>query len=137
MNSVREKSVSSPVRAPLILALGDGIALLSFVILGRISHGFTSDWIVNVLRISTPFLLGWFVLALLLGAYRLDLLSRPSVMMGRSALAWIGGNLVAFAIRAWFFQNNVTLPFALTSIAFTGLFLLGWRALYLWWVNRR
>jgi hypothetical protein len=121
---------------PAALVIGDVLALLIFVIVGRLSHGFTSDWLINVVRIVTPFLIGWFVVAIPVGAYRSDLLTSPGQLMLRSAAAWIVGNLIAFAVRAFLFQNNVTIPFALTSVAFTGLFLLGWRAVYLWWYNR-
>ncbi|MCB0115959.1 MAG: DUF3054 domain-containing protein, partial [Caldilineaceae bacterium] len=121
---------------PVALVVGDVLALLIFVIIGRLSHGFTSDWLINVARIATPFLIGWFVVAFVVGAYRADLLTSPASMMARAAAAWIVGDLLAFAIRSFVFQNNVTLPFALTSVAFTGLFLLGWRAVYLWLYNR-
>ncbi len=121
---------------PLALLIGDVLALLIFVIIGRLSHGFTSDWLLNVARIVTPFLIGWFVVAIPVGAYRADLLTSPGSLMARAAVAWIVGDLLAFALRALLFQDNVTMPFALTSVAFTGLFLLGWRAVYLWWYNR-
>jgi hypothetical protein len=121
---------------PVVLLIGDLLALLIFVIIGRLSHGFTSDWLLNVARIATPFLIGWFVVAIPVGAYRADRLTSPGWLMGRTAIAWLVGDGVAFALRALLFQNNVTWPFALTSIAFTGLFLLGWRIGYLWWYNR-
>jgi hypothetical protein len=121
---------------PVGLLIGDVLAFLIFVIVGRTSHGFTNDWLINIVRIVTPFLIGWFVASFPLGAYRADLLQHPGSLMGRSVMAWLIGSGIAFALRAFLFQNNVTIPFALTSIAFTGLFLLGWRAVYLWWYNR-
>lgn len=121
---------------PPALLIGDVLALLVFVVVGRLSHGFTGDWLSNVVRIAAPFLIGWFVAAFPLGAYRPDLLHRPGLLLLRTAPAWLVGNGLAFALRAFLFQDNVTLPFALTSMAFTGLFLLGWRAVYLWWINR-
>lgn len=139
MQSVSKPPVNSDaplLSLPPVLVIGDVLALLIFVIIGRLSHGFTNDWLINVARIATPFLIGWFAVALLIGAYRADLLRAPTALLWRSAVAWIVGDLLAFALRAFLFQNNVTLPFALTSVAFTGLFLLGWRAVYLWWHNR-
>jgi hypothetical protein len=121
---------------PAVLLVGDVLALLIFVIIGRLSHGLTDAWLLNVARIATPFLIGWLVVAIPAGAYRADRLTSPAWLMGRTAIAWLVGNGIAFALRALLFQNNVTLPFALTSVAFTGLFLLGWRACYLWWYNR-
>ncbi|MBX2997937.1 MAG: DUF3054 domain-containing protein [Caldilineaceae bacterium] len=43
---------------PIALLIGDLLAFTIFVIVGRLSHGFTSDWLVNVARILTPFLIG-------------------------------------------------------------------------------
>lgn len=116
----------------LLLAAGDVTAFLLFVVLGRVSHGLTNDWILNIARIATPFLLGWFVFALPLAAYRLPAQSESTRFLARSLLALLAGNLLAFAIRWFLFQDNVTVPFALTTLAFTGLFVLGWRLVYLW-----
>jgi hypothetical protein len=123
-------------QVPVALLIGDVLAFLFFVILGRASHGFTNDWLINVARIVTPFLMGWFIVALPIGAYRGDLLKNPKALLGRSTVAWLLGVLIAFGLRAYIFGNNVTLPFALTTIAFTALFVIGWRAVYLWWYNR-
>lgn len=105
--------------------------LLLFVVIGRISHGMTADWLPNVLRIATPFVLGWALAALLLGAYRPGLWRNPHQFLLRSAAAWLLANGLAFLLRAAVMGDRVTLPFALTSIAFTGLFLLVWRLLFM------
>jgi hypothetical protein len=123
-------------QVPVALIIGDLLAFLFFVVLGRASHGFTNDWLINVARIVTPFLIGWFVAAIPLGAYQVERLYEPRFFLVRTVMAWILGILAAFALRAFLFGNNVTLPFALTTIAFTGLFVVGWRAVYLWWYNR-
>lgn len=137
MQSTTQQHSTSLFSAPAALLIGDVLAFLFFVILGRISHGFTSDWLINVARIATPFLIGWFVVALGVGAYRRDRLRHPAAFLGWSALAVLAGDGVAFLLRSLLFQNNVTLPFALTTLAFTMLFVLGWRGIYAWWYNRR
>lgn len=124
---------ASSSRLISILAIGDLLMLLIFVIIGRISHGMTSDWLVNLLRIATPFVLGWAIAALLLGAYRPRLWRRPTDFLVRSAAAWLLGDGLAFLLRHFLMQDRITLPFALTSIAFTGLFLLAWRIAFLVW----
>ncbi|MBI3958542.1 MAG: DUF3054 domain-containing protein [Chloroflexi bacterium] len=113
------------------LAVGDLLMLLLFVVIGRISHGMTSDWLVNVLRIATPFVAGWFITAFLLGLYRPHLREMPGAFLARSAAGVVVANGLAFLLRSAFFQNRVTIPFALTSLAFTALFLLAWRLLFL------
>ncbi len=120
-----------------VLAVGDLLMLLLFVVLGRISHGMTSDWLVNVLRIATPFVAGWALAALIAGAYRPHLWRKPTDFLARSAAAWLLGNGLAFLLRHFLMQDRITLPFALTSIAFTGLFLLAWRIAFLVWQTQR
>jgi len=107
--------------------------LLLFVVIGRISHGMTNDWLVNLLRIATPFVLGWAVAAIVVGAYQPGLWRKPAGFLARSAAAWLLGNGLAFLLRHFLMQDRITLPFALTSIAFTGLFLLAWRIVFLIW----
>ena len=111
--------------------------LLLFVVLGRISHGMTSDWLINLLRIATPFVVGWAIAALITGAYRSQLWHRPTDFLARSAAAWLLGNGLAFLLRYFVMQDRITLPFALTSVAFTGLFLLAWRIAFLVWQTQR
>jgi biotin transporter BioY len=114
-----------------LLIVGDLLMLLLFVVIGRISHGMTSDWLINIARIATPFVLGWVIAALIVGAYRPNLWRRPSDYLTRSAAAWLMGVGIAFLLRHFLMQDRITVPFALTSIAFTGLFLLGWRLIFL------
>ena len=111
--------------------------LLLFVVLGRISHGMTSDWLINLLRIATPFVVGWAIAALITGAYRSQLWHKPTDFLTRSSGAWLLGNGLAFLLRYFVMQDRITLPFALTSIAFTGLFLLAWRIAFLVWQTQR
>ena len=114
-----------------ILVIGDLLMLLLFVVSGRISHGMTSDWLVNVLRIATPFVVGWAIAALLLGLYRPHLWKTPTAYLARSAAGIVTANGLAFLLRSLLFHDRVTLPFALTSLAFTTLFVLVWRLLFL------
>ncbi len=124
-------------RQTVILALGDLAVLLLFVVIGRMSHGMTSDWLVNVVRIATPFVAGWAIAAFVIGAYRPNLWQRPADFLRRSAAAWLLGVGLGFLLRYFVMHDRITLPFALTSVAFTGLFLLSWRSAYLVWQMQR
>ncbi len=112
------------------------VMLLIFVVIGRLSHGFTDDWLVNILRIATPFVLGWAAAALFTGAYHANLWQQPSQFLARSAAAWLLADGLAFLLRHFLMGDRVTMPFALTSIAFTGLFLLAWRIAFMIWQTR-
>lgn len=127
-----ESSSRSAWQLP-VLVVGDLLMLLLFVVLGRVSHGMTSDWLVNVLRIATPFVVGWAAAALISGAYLPQLWHKPADFLTRSAAAWLLADGLAFALRRFVMQDRITLPFALTSVAFTGLFLLAWRIAFLIW----
>jgi len=120
-----------------LLVAGDVLALVIFVVLGRISHGFTSDWLLNLARILTPFLLGWFIAAWLAGAYRTEFVTQPTVFLGRTGVSWLIGIPLGLLFRRVLFQNSVALSFALTTLIFTALFLIGWRAILVWRLNRR
>lgn len=111
--------------------------LLLFVVIGRISHGMTSDWLVNLLRIATPFVMGWAIAALITGAYRPQDWGQPKAFVARSIAAWLLADGLAFLLRHFVMNDRVTMPFALTSIAFTGLFLLVWRIVFLIWHTQR
>lgn len=133
--SVTHTPISSS-RQLSVLAAGDLAMLLIFVVIGRLSHGFTNDWLVNVLRIATPFVLGWAAAALITGVYRANLWQQPSQFLARSAAAWLLADGLAFLLRHFLMADRVTMPFALTSIAFTGLFLLTWRIVFMVWQTR-
>ncbi|MBX3053536.1 MAG: DUF3054 domain-containing protein [Caldilineaceae bacterium] len=127
-----------PVAGPIghgksiaVLLLGDVFMLLVFVVIGRISHGFANDWLINVARIVTPFLIGWAIAALLLGLYHPRLWVTPTAFLARSAAGIVIADGLAFLLRSLLMQDRVTLPFALTSVAFTMLFVLSWRLLFL------
>ncbi|RME58845.1 MAG: DUF3054 domain-containing protein [Caldilineae bacterium] len=133
----QDRTASSNTPSTTItLLVGDVVMLLLFVVVGRLSHGLTQDWIPNIARIATPFLIGWLVAAFAVGAYRENLVDRPMAFLARSALAWLVGDALGFLLRAFVFQDIVIRPFALATLAFTGLFLLGWRCIFLIWARR-
>lgn len=106
-----------------VLALGDAIALSLFAPLGLLTHerGITLD---GVLRNAGPILLGWFVVALLVGLYR----DYPN--LGRLVLTWAVGVPGGIAIRALWLSRDFdesTMVFALVTLAVTIAFLGAWR----------
>lgn len=115
-----------------VLAAGDLLAFLAFVILGRIVHAGAGpvDWLVNIPRIGAPFLLGWAIAAPVFGAYP----RAPVTSMGRfllnSALSLVAADLIAFAVRGYLLSDAVTLRFVLTALAITASFVIGWRLLF-------
>lgn len=115
-----------------LLAVGDVLALVLWVIVGRISHHQNTDWLPNVVRIAAPFLIGWAVATPFVGPYALALLRRPLAFMGRSALGWLLAVGIGLFLRATLFGDGFVPVFAAVTLGVTGLFLLGWRGVFIW-----
>lgn len=115
-----------------VLATGDLLALVVFVILGRIVHDGSGpiDWLANAPRIAAPFLLGWVVAAPVFGAYARASAASTGRFLLNSALTLIAADLIAFAVRGFLLSDSLTVPFVLTAIAFTALLVLGWRLVF-------
>ncbi len=127
------KSREMSKRARVIsLVVGDVICFVVFTTLGADQHGEGFNLLYN-LWVALPFLIAWFLLAPLLGAYRGEVATRPSAMAGRTLLAWICAWPVAMFLR-WLLVDlakgtpwSSFFSFAIVALAFnTGLLLL-WR----------
>ncbi|CAA9294263.1 MAG: hypothetical protein AVDCRST_MAG26-4335 [uncultured Chloroflexia bacterium] len=115
-----------------ILIAGDVVAFLGWVVAGLSSHRMGTNIVANLARVVAPFLIGWFVVAPFTGAYRRDLLRNPRAFLGRSALAWLLGVGLGLALRARPFGSGFVPAFAAVTYAVTGVFVLGWRAAFVW-----
>ncbi|MCY3904070.1 MAG: DUF3054 domain-containing protein [Caldilineaceae bacterium] len=115
-----------------VLAIGDLLALVVFVILGRIVHAGSGpiDWLANAPRIAAPFLLGWVIAAPVFSAYARANAPWTGRFLLNSAFTLIAADLIAFAVRGYLFSDSVTVPFVLTAFAFTALLVLGWRLVF-------
>lgn len=125
---------NQPRSLPVLVA-GDIAALLLFVMVGLASHQKTSSLLFNFARVGAPFLLGWFAVAPFTGAYRLPIKER-GVFLRRSALTWLLGVSLGLLLRATLFRDGVVATFAAITLIATGIFVLGWRAVYAIFLNR-
>lgn len=120
-----------PEGAMVVLALGDVLAVVTFVVVGEITHGI--DPLAQPGRVAgtlAPFLIGLAVVTLAGGLYTRDAIRSPGRAVSLIVPAWIGAVVVAQALR-WtsFFPGNAALTFALVSILVGGTLLLVWRAI--------
>ncbi len=121
--------VSTRIRSPkfaAVLAGGDALAVLAFVLLGSLDHGFGIDP-ARVLMSTAPFVVGWLVAAVPLGLYgaRATDLARTGVL---TVVAWtvavgIGGLLRSTS----YFPGASPLTFLLVTFVFCGAIITGWR----------
>ena len=116
----------------IILAAGDIIALLLFVFIGQADHQ-TNDAnnpIGSLIFAGAPFLLAWLVTAFALGAYRAEVLT-PRNMLTRSLTAWFIALPIGIVLRALLLGRAVIpTAFILVAFAFGGLFVIGWRMIF-------
>jgi len=98
--------------------------VLAFVIIGRASHE-KGETLAGIASTSWPFLAGLAIGWLASRAWR-----RPGVLAPAGVSAWLC--TVAFGMAARVVSGQGTaFAFILVALAFLGLFLLGWRALWL------
>jgi len=127
---------------PLLIVLGDLIALLLFVYIGQRDHGLvdTANQIQGLLWAGWAFALTWVIAAVLLRA-----LPNAATLSARSLLAnglnaWLVAAPLGVLLRAYFLGRAVIpTSFLAATLGFGGLFVLGWRVfcLLLWKMAKR
>lgn len=119
-----------------VLVASDLLSYLVFAIGGRMMHTAAGpgDWLINVPRITAPFLVGWFAAAMLFGAYPRSGGIGLRRFALNSILAVLFGNSIGFALRATVFGDSVNLPFVMAAFGLTTLVVVGLRLLYYWYV---
>jgi hypothetical protein len=105
-----------------VAAVVDAALVLVFVALGRTSHE-EGQMLSGTLSVAAPFLialaLGWAVAR----AWRQPLALRTGVVV------WITTVVAGMVLRHTVFDRGTALAFIIVATLFTGLFLLGWRAI--------
>lgn len=118
---------------PLLILLGDLIALLLFVYIGQRDHGLidAENPLQGLLWASWAFALAWVIAAALLRA-----LPDAATLSGRALLAnglnaWLVAAPLGVLLRAYFLGRAVIpTSFLAATLAFGGLFVLGWRLVF-------
>lgn len=116
-------------RALRLFAPGDVVAIVLFVVLGEISHGQNPLSVLGpFLQTLATFLLGWFAVAAVGGAYaaeaRID--RRRAVLV--PIVLWAFADGVAQALRATaVFAGDAAITFYLVALVVGGALMGGWR----------
>jgi Protein of unknown function (DUF3054) len=108
------------MRSAPLAAVADCCCVLLFVIIGRHTHH-DGDSLAGIWHTAWPFLAGLAVGVGLTRAWR-----RPLSLVPAGAGAWLGAALAGMLIRVLAGQGTAA-AFVLVTLAFLGLFLLGWR----------
>lgn len=118
-------------RTLLALAPGDVVAVCAFVALGQHQHFGAPAWELprRFLLVAGGFLLGWALVAPLLGAYARGVWALPWAVVVPLA-AWLLADAVGVLLRATAVVPGApSAQFYLVAAVFGGLLLGGWRAL--------
>ena len=114
------------IKDRIILATGDVAALTIFATIGRASHH-ESLSLLDSLGTAAPFIIGWVGAPILLGGYTKSAVDSPRKT---AASAWITGIPSGLVIRSLLKGHVPETAFIAISMAFTGVFLIGWRSVY-------
>jgi hypothetical protein len=115
---------------PWVAAAADVAVVVVFVAIGRRSHG-ESESASGFLETLWPFLAG-----LAVGAGVTRLYGSP-LSWRRAVPAWLVTVAAGLALRIGVVGHEFKLSFAIVATTFLGLFLLGWRAVFLAVTRRR
>ncbi len=116
-----------------VLVFGDIVVFLVFAAVGRRSHGEGAGLsaVLQVVTTAVPFLVGWFLVAPFVGAFRRNIMADPLKMARRTALAWLAAWPVAMLLRGLLVDHAIP-PWTFWLVAFLAntVFLQIWRLPY-------
>ncbi len=110
-------------RPVLLAATLDIVAIAVFVVVGRRSHH-EGHALRGFARVAAPFLIGLAVGWVIARAWKTPTSTSTGLVIWPITVA------VGLLLRRLVFDNGTALPFIIVATIFTGLLLVGWRALY-------
>lgn len=120
---------TEPDERTLGVAAGDLLAILAVLTVGLLRHGtnpLTAPRYAAL--VVAPFVFGWALSAVLLGAYASETLASPRATVGLAVLSWVGAVAVGAAIRATPTAPGGASPvFVAVMLGFGGLAVGAWR----------
>ena len=114
--SVRSKQI-------VLAATVDVVAIIVFVVIGRRNHD-EGTALRGVARVAAPFLIGLAAGWIVARAWKAPISTTTAVVI------WPVTVVVGMLLRRAVFHNGTALAFIIVATVFTGLLLVGWRALY-------
>ena len=107
----------------LLAATFDVLAIIVFVLIGRRNHD-EGTALRGVARVAAPFLIGLAVGWIVARAWKAPTSTTTGMVI------WSVTVTVGMLVRRIAFDNGTALAFIIVATVFTGLLLVGWRALF-------
>lgn len=120
-------------RAAAPLAVGDVLVLIALLTVGTLSHSSTAFLLDNPLYLAgvyAPFLIGWVVVAPLVGAYSAGAAETAKSSIPLVVRSWIPAAAVGFVLRTFVFTGSAAPTFIVVMLVTGTVALGGWRAIY-------
>lgn len=123
------RSRFAPSSGTVRLAVGDVLVLVGFLVIGELRHGVNPvESPLVVADTIAPFLVGWVVASLALGAYAPGATRTVQRAAVRAAGAWVVAAAIGLALRSTaYFHGNAPLSFAMVVTGFGVVFFAAWR----------
>jgi hypothetical protein len=119
----------------LLFVAGDLLALLAFVYIGQRDHGLVdaANPLWGVLWTAAPFVVVWLPVGIWMDIFPRVVPVNPRSLLIRSLNAWLVAAPLGVILRA-FLLGRAVIPtsFLVATLSFGGLFVLGWRLLFVW-----
>lgn len=100
----------------------DVVAVVVFVAIGRRSHDEGGNAFVQTAKVAAPFLI-----ALAAGWSAARAWKQPEALR-TGAIVWVVTVALGMVLRHWVFDRGTAVSFIIVASVFTGVFLVGWRA---------
>jgi len=137
---MRHQESKSLTQAAILIG-GDLLVLLSFVWIGRSSHGLPLTDIGAGLFTALPFIISWFAITPWFGIYRREVYQNWRRLALRLLLAGVIAVLAGVVLHALFLGRPIPggiMPmFTIIAMAYINFVALIWRLGYIWWSNRK
>lgn len=117
----------SPSATTALLLAGDVACIALFSAVGVLQHG-SGPLPARAPAVAAPFVLGWALVGLFVGAFAHDALRSVRAAAGRAAVGWGGAAVVGQVLRSTsLFPGGFDPVFFLVSLVVTGALLVAWR----------
>lgn len=121
---------SSPLWKTVVLITGDILAIMLFVLIGKREHQLDASFVDSLIT-AAPFVIAWLLVGGTTGVFNAEAYSRLGKTVVYITLIWLVAGSLGLALRAFIFQEGVSMPFIIVTLVSNLILLLLWRVIAL------